>query len=56
MNPPPLAYTEAEFTALALIVVILPSGVEIEPNEPVLVTVMLSIVPENVPVGPVLPV
>ena len=36
--------------------VILPSGVEIEPNEPVFVTVMLSIDPENVPVGPVKPV
>ena len=56
MNPPPLAYTEAELTELAVIVVITPVGVETEPNDPVLVTVMLSTVPENVPVGPVKPV
>ena len=56
MNPPPLAYTEVELTELAVIVVITPVGVETEPNDPVLVTVMLSTVPENVPVGPVKPV
>ncbi len=51
-----MAETEEELTLLALIVVMLPSTAETEPKDPVFVTVRLSTVPENVPVGPVCPV
>ena len=56
IKPPPCAFTVPEVMEVELMMPMPAAGEEIDPNEPVFDTSMLSIVPENVPAGPTAPV